>query len=263
MRNPYEVLGVNKNATDEEIKKVFRKLARKYHPDLNPNNKETEEKFKEINEAYSILLDKEKRAQFDQFGFSDFDSRTQDQYNYSNYYKSYNYENTMHENTIKDEDIANMAFNLWLAICIRMFIALIVLILVLILFIPVNFLPVGDNTTSTAGLIFVIISIIVTYREFKKVRIKNKDLNKILPSYKYSIQNALSIYFSLAIRAYFLFLLTLGFLEVIFGSSGLERIFGSSDIIIIKKIYIVVLQFMVGYPSIYWYLKSRSRKFVK
>lgn len=72
MNNPYDVLGVSKNAADDEIKKAYRKLARKYHPDLNPNNKEAERKFKEINEAYSILSDKEKRSQYDQFGQSGF-----------------------------------------------------------------------------------------------------------------------------------------------------------------------------------------------
>lgn len=57
----YKILGVDKNATQEEIKRAYRKLAKKYHPDSNPGNKEAEEKFKEINEAYEVLGDEEKR----------------------------------------------------------------------------------------------------------------------------------------------------------------------------------------------------------
>lgn len=67
-RDYYEVLGVSKNASDDEIKKAYRKLAIKYHPDKNPGNKEAEEKFKEINEAHDVLSDKQKRARYDQFG---------------------------------------------------------------------------------------------------------------------------------------------------------------------------------------------------
>ncbi len=70
-RDYYEVLGVEKTATDEELKKAYRKLAKKYHPDANPDNKEeAEAKFKELNEAYEVLSDKQKRSMYDQFGHS-------------------------------------------------------------------------------------------------------------------------------------------------------------------------------------------------
>jgi len=74
-RDYYEVLGVGKNAGDNEIKKAYRKLAMKYHPDRNPNKKEAEERFKEINEAYAVLSDKEKRKQYDTFGAEGFRQR--------------------------------------------------------------------------------------------------------------------------------------------------------------------------------------------
>lgn len=69
-RDYYEVLGIDKNASEDEIKKAYRKLAIKYHPDRNPDNKETEEKFKEAAEAYDVLHDPQKRQQYDQFGFN-------------------------------------------------------------------------------------------------------------------------------------------------------------------------------------------------
>ncbi len=64
----YKVLGVEKNADEKEIKKAYRKLARKYHPDMNPGNKDAEKRFKEINEAYEVLSDADKRAKYDQLG---------------------------------------------------------------------------------------------------------------------------------------------------------------------------------------------------
>lgn len=71
-RDYYEVLGLKKNASDADIKKAFRKLARKYHPDVNPGDKTAEHKFKEMNEAYEVLSDPKKREQYDQFGHAAF-----------------------------------------------------------------------------------------------------------------------------------------------------------------------------------------------
>jgi curved DNA-binding protein len=68
MKDYYQVLGVSRGASDQDIKQAYRKLARKYHPDINPGDKEAEARFKEINEAYEVLSDKEKREKFDRFG---------------------------------------------------------------------------------------------------------------------------------------------------------------------------------------------------
>ena len=74
-RDYYDILGISKNASDAELKRAYRKLAMKYHPDKNPNKKEAEERFKEINEAYAVLSDKDKRKQYDTFGKEGFHQR--------------------------------------------------------------------------------------------------------------------------------------------------------------------------------------------
>ncbi len=73
-RDYYEVLGVEKGADEAALKKAYRSLAKKYHPDMNPNDKEAEQKFKEVNEAYAVLSDSEKRAQYDQYGHAAFEA---------------------------------------------------------------------------------------------------------------------------------------------------------------------------------------------
>ncbi len=72
-RDYYEVLGVSRGASEDEIKKAYKKMARKYHPDLNPGDKEAEEKFKEVNEAYEVLSDADKKARYDQYGHAGVD----------------------------------------------------------------------------------------------------------------------------------------------------------------------------------------------
>ncbi|MBW1679156.1 MAG: DnaJ domain-containing protein, partial [Deltaproteobacteria bacterium] len=74
-RNYYDILGVKRNATEDELKKAYRKLALQYHPDRNKGDKAAEEKFKEISEAYAVLSDKNKRAQYDRFGAAGFHQR--------------------------------------------------------------------------------------------------------------------------------------------------------------------------------------------
>src|SRR5512143_1206631 len=72
-RDYYDLLGISRNASEADIKKAFRKLARKYHPDVNPGSKTSEQMFKEINEAYEVLSDAKKKQQYDQFGHAAFE----------------------------------------------------------------------------------------------------------------------------------------------------------------------------------------------
>lgn len=89
----YTVLGVPRNATQEEIKKAYRKLAMQYHPDKNKGNKEAEEKFKEINEAYAVLSDPEKRKIYDLYGSSEFERR----YTQEDIFRDFDFESTLRD----------------------------------------------------------------------------------------------------------------------------------------------------------------------
>lgn len=130
MKNYYEVLGISKTATADEIKKAYRNLAFKYHPDRNSGDKVAEEKFKEINEAYDVLSDEKKRADYDSFGTSNshysgtnnsynrnndftneetfwnwFNGNTSNSYGNNNTYRNYYYQSTNSYNK-KEEDVS-------------------------------------------------------------------------------------------------------------------------------------------------------------
>ena len=84
-RDLYEVLGISKTADEKTIKKAYRKLAKKYHPDMNPGDKTAEQKFKEVTDAYNILSDPEKRKLYDQYGHAAFDGTGAESEFYKNY----------------------------------------------------------------------------------------------------------------------------------------------------------------------------------
>jgi curved DNA-binding protein len=97
----YEVLGLKKGASAEEIKKAFRKLAIKYHPDKNPGDKGAEDRFKEINEAYAVLSDAEKKAQYDQFGSTGFHQR----YSQEDIFRNFNVDDLFKDAGFGTEDV--------------------------------------------------------------------------------------------------------------------------------------------------------------
>jgi curved DNA-binding protein len=102
----YEILGVPKTAVEEDIKKAYRKLALKYHPDRNPGDKQAEERFKEINEAYAVLSDKEKRKEYDTYGMSGFQQR----YTQEDIYRGFNIGDLFKDLGFGTGDIFSMIF---------------------------------------------------------------------------------------------------------------------------------------------------------
>ena len=102
----YETLGLKKGATADEIKKSFRKLAIKYHPDKNPNDKKAEDRFKEINEAYAVLSDPQKKSQFDQFGSDGFHQR----YSQEDIFRGFNGSDIFREFGLGSDDVFSRIF---------------------------------------------------------------------------------------------------------------------------------------------------------
>ncbi len=102
----YDILGVQKTASEDDIKKAYRKLALKYHPDRNPGNKQAEEQFKEINEAYAVLSDKDKRKEYDTYGMSGF----QQKYTQEDIYRNFNIGDLFKDLGFGTGDIFSMIF---------------------------------------------------------------------------------------------------------------------------------------------------------
>jgi len=105
-RDYYEVLGVKKGASAEELKKAYRKLAVKYHPDKNPGDKQAEERFKEINEAYAVLSDPKKKEQFDQFGSNNFHQR----FSQEDIFRGFNVDDMFKDQGFGTDDIFSRIF---------------------------------------------------------------------------------------------------------------------------------------------------------
>jgi len=104
----YEILGLKKGASADEIKKAFRKLAIKYHPDKNPGDKKAEDRFKEINEAYAVLSDPEKKSQYDQFGSTGFHQR----YSQEDIFRGFNAGDIFREFNLGSDDVFSRIFGM-------------------------------------------------------------------------------------------------------------------------------------------------------
>lgn len=104
----YEILGLKKGATPEEIKKAFRKLAVKFHPDKNPGDKKAEDRFKEINEAYAVLSDPDKKSQYDQFGSAGFHQR----YSQEDIFRNFNAGDIFREFNLGSDDVFSRIFGM-------------------------------------------------------------------------------------------------------------------------------------------------------